>query len=196
MDEIGEITDYIQNKAGFEADLIWGNGADENLGNQISVTVIATGFSTSSIPEMITNQKQPRETHVLTETGKGSGTRITPQAAPTDSGRGTAEKQRSYEFNISSHQQTQSDYDLLYPKTAKEQESPRKESKMKLDFSHMTDDDVDQLEKVPAYIRKQMMANEQSHLKPSDYSNYSVSPDPKKKVIFRENNPYIHKNID
>ena len=53
MDEIGDITDFIQDKAGNEADLIWGNGVDESLGDEISVTVIATGFSTSSIPEMV-----------------------------------------------------------------------------------------------------------------------------------------------
>jgi cell division protein FtsZ len=44
MDEIDEITDYIQNEAGYTAELIWGNGTDESLGNSISVTVIATGF--------------------------------------------------------------------------------------------------------------------------------------------------------
>jgi cell division protein FtsZ len=44
MDEIDEITDYIQNEAGYTAELIWGNGTDERLGNKVSVTVIATGF--------------------------------------------------------------------------------------------------------------------------------------------------------
>jgi cell division protein FtsZ len=47
MDEIDEITDYIQKQAGYTAELIWGNGTDESLGNKVSVTVIATGFSTS-----------------------------------------------------------------------------------------------------------------------------------------------------
>jgi hypothetical protein len=55
---------------------------------------------------------------------------------------------------------------------------------------------VDNLENVPAYIRKQMLANQQGNLKPSDYSKYTVSADPKKKIIFRDNNPYLHKNID
>lgn len=44
MDEISEITDYIQNEAGNTADVIWGNGVDQSLGDQIQVTVIATGF--------------------------------------------------------------------------------------------------------------------------------------------------------
>src|SRR5690554_5195359 len=44
MDEIDEITEYIQAEAGNTADIIWGNGVDESLGNKISVTIIATGF--------------------------------------------------------------------------------------------------------------------------------------------------------
>lgn len=47
MDEVTVITDYIQNKAGMTADLIWGNCIDETLENHISVTIIATGFQTS-----------------------------------------------------------------------------------------------------------------------------------------------------
>ncbi len=44
MDEISDITDYIQDEAGESADIIWGYGKDESLGDQISVTLIATGF--------------------------------------------------------------------------------------------------------------------------------------------------------
>ncbi|KIO76272.1 cell division protein FtsZ [Pedobacter lusitanus] len=47
MDEVAIITDYIQDKAGLTADLIWGNCIDENLGEKISVTIIATGFQTT-----------------------------------------------------------------------------------------------------------------------------------------------------
>jgi len=46
MDEVTEITDYIQEKAGSTAEIIWGNGTDQTLGNKISVTLIATGFFT------------------------------------------------------------------------------------------------------------------------------------------------------
>jgi len=46
MDEIGAITDYIQDEAGLTADIIWGNCVDESLGEKVSVTIIATGFKT------------------------------------------------------------------------------------------------------------------------------------------------------
>ena len=44
MDEIMEITDHIQEAAGQTAEVIWGYGTDENLGEDLCVTVIATGF--------------------------------------------------------------------------------------------------------------------------------------------------------
>jgi cell division protein FtsZ len=47
MDEVSEVTDYIQQAAGSTAEIIWGNGNDETLGDKISVTLIATGFNTS-----------------------------------------------------------------------------------------------------------------------------------------------------
>ena len=46
MDEISEITDYIEEAAGVGADVIWGHGYDESLGDKLSLTIIATGFGT------------------------------------------------------------------------------------------------------------------------------------------------------
>lgn len=46
MDEFGEITDFIQEAAGGTAELITGYGSDPSLGDQVSVTIIATGFKT------------------------------------------------------------------------------------------------------------------------------------------------------
>ena len=52
MDEISDITDYIQDQAGATAEVIWGYGHDAELGEKICVTVIATGFEASAeLPE-------------------------------------------------------------------------------------------------------------------------------------------------
>lgn len=45
MDEIGLINDHIQREAGHTADIIFGVGTDPELGDAISVLVIATGFA-------------------------------------------------------------------------------------------------------------------------------------------------------
>jgi cell division protein FtsZ len=50
MDEINIITDYIQNEAGTNAEVIWGHGLDNSLGDNLNITLIATGFSVASTP--------------------------------------------------------------------------------------------------------------------------------------------------
>ncbi len=57
MDELTEITEYIQDKAGQEAEVIFGHGIDADLGQSIRVTVIATGFASSS-----DNLMEPKKT--------------------------------------------------------------------------------------------------------------------------------------
>ncbi len=44
MDEYGEIMDFVQDAAGQTAEIIKGYGIDETLGDQVRVTIIATGF--------------------------------------------------------------------------------------------------------------------------------------------------------
>lgn len=48
MDELGEITDYIQDAAGMTAEVIKGYGVDLSLGNKVNVTIIATGFNSKA----------------------------------------------------------------------------------------------------------------------------------------------------
>ena len=53
LDEVVEITEYAQSICGSGADVIWGNGVDESLGEDISVTLIATGFDSKRTPHVI-----------------------------------------------------------------------------------------------------------------------------------------------
>ncbi len=56
IDEIGEINDYIQIEAGHGANIIMGVGEDENLGDAIAVTVIATGFHADQQDEIVNTE--------------------------------------------------------------------------------------------------------------------------------------------
>jgi len=59
MDELSEITEYIQEKAGDNAEVIFGQGIDPDLGKAIRVTVIATGFEMDRLAG--TNKKEPEK---------------------------------------------------------------------------------------------------------------------------------------
>ncbi|MFY8137398.1 MAG: cell division protein FtsZ [Flavobacteriales bacterium] len=65
MDEISEITDHIQEQAGMNAEVIWGYGQDPNLGEDICVTVIATGFHAKTVESVLPTQASQPVKHVL-----------------------------------------------------------------------------------------------------------------------------------
>ena len=56
IDEISEINEYIQAEAGNNANIIMGIGEDETLENNISVTIIATGFNAEQQREIVNNE--------------------------------------------------------------------------------------------------------------------------------------------
>lgn len=51
LEETYLITEYIQTRSGNNADIIWGAGTDEALGQDIEVTIIATGFDIDTLPQ-------------------------------------------------------------------------------------------------------------------------------------------------
>jgi cell division protein FtsZ len=61
MDELTTITEYIQQQAGDEAEVIFGHGVDSNLGDRIRVTVIATGFASEGKIAKKTSEKKVHE---------------------------------------------------------------------------------------------------------------------------------------
>ncbi len=64
LDEIGEINDYIQDEAGYDANIIMGVGEDESLEDGIAVTIVATGF-TADQQGTITNTEVKKIVHTL-----------------------------------------------------------------------------------------------------------------------------------
>src|SRR5690625_5071479 len=64
IDEIGEISDHIQNEAGHSANIIMGVGEDENLEKAITITIIATGFNVEQQNEIV-NTESKKIIHLL-----------------------------------------------------------------------------------------------------------------------------------
>ena len=79
MDELGEITDYIQDAAGQTAELIKGYGIDESLGDKVNVTIIATGFNSKMDVGVETFKKPEKVIRKLEEETKPvEPTQVTP----------------------------------------------------------------------------------------------------------------------
>ncbi|HET8860520.1 cell division protein FtsZ [Marivirga sp.] len=128
MDELTEITDYIQERAGDEAEVIFGHGVDQSLGEGLSVTVIATGFDQSGYKENAIPHKEARKVYDL-----DSNKQITlfgneqeeakPKPEPrnepspftfekrnTQESRPPADEERGYSFGFPSKKQEEPDY--------------------------------------------------------------------------------------
>lgn len=71
LDEIGEINDFIQDEAGYDANIIMGIGEDETLEDGISVTVVATGFAADQQGN-ITNTEVKKIVHTLEDEQKAT----------------------------------------------------------------------------------------------------------------------------
>lgn len=71
LDEIGEINDYIQDEAGYDANIIMGIGEDEELGDAIAVTIVATGFAKDQ-QSTITNTEVKKVIHTLEDEQKAT----------------------------------------------------------------------------------------------------------------------------
>ena len=64
IDEIGEISDFIQNEAGHGANIIMGVGDDESLEDAVAITVIATGFNVEQQNDIV-NTESKKVIHIL-----------------------------------------------------------------------------------------------------------------------------------
>ncbi len=78
IDEIGEISDHIQEEAGHSANIIMGVGDEESLEGSISITVIATGFNIEQQNEIV-NTETKKIIHTLEDEQRAEQT-LTPKA--------------------------------------------------------------------------------------------------------------------
>ena len=188
MAEVGLITDIVQNKAGFDADLIWGNGKDETLGKSLSVTIIATGFITGSIQEL---NKEPRVVQEKNQSYEFEVVKnvVTPPAKPVKKEIITA-NQKYIEFDIKEEKrQEEKDFENLYPGTIKERHGFNKKP-AEIDYAALSEEDVDNMENIPAYERRKIRMNDPKYkLKKS---NFSISSDNK----ISDKNTYLHTWVD
>tara|TARA_R110002072_G_scaffold300571_3_gene478333 strand:- start:5285 stop:7219 length:1935 start_codon:yes stop_codon:yes gene_type:complete len=85
IDEIGEISDHIQNEAGHGANIIMGVGEDESLENAISVTVIATGFNAEQQNDIV-NTETKKIIHTLDDEQTAEQVLVSKQKSNIDFG--------------------------------------------------------------------------------------------------------------
>ncbi len=72
LDELEIIQGYVQQQAGNTCDIILGMGHDPNLGENLSVTIIATGFHHTEINADVLVKKEPVPERIVVELGQSN----------------------------------------------------------------------------------------------------------------------------
>jgi cell division protein FtsZ len=216
MDEIGQVTDYIQSCAGEDADLIWGNGIDRSLGDAISVTVIATGFGTNSIPELYIRKKQlDRVSLENQEDGEDlqsshPNSEFEVKEIPKTRKRAASNiiTQREIEFDLSEPYDKSFSPDEMQvrniDKSAEIQRATERVRNLKKTYEKLRDmnmnsqqakSSIDEMENQPAYIRRKFDLDKTEPSKEQKISKYSLK-DNEDSVKLSDNNRYLHENVD
>jgi cell division protein FtsZ len=254
MDEVDEITDYIQNEAGYTADLIWGNGKDESLGDKICVTIIATGFGnndSNAVGTASSEQKIVRKLeddvpsanielqHSAPENTPKEEENMEPFLKNTSQEESPSSKEEQVTFNFDSSSTPEPE---LKPKEttappaqsdkvvfrldeeeapeAKESEAPaptaaktsrsaddeeqlrRSQERIlrlrALSMKMKTSSGISELENEPAYKRRAIELNDTPHSSESEVSRYTLSEseEDKSKIELKDNNSFLHDNVD
>lgn len=205
MDEITEITDFVVSASSKDTTLIWGLGNDESLGEEISVTIIATGFKMNSIPEVYINKKD-KHFVPLREPGRepllrDSSSNVVPRQGAIDFG--VKDRESSEEYLLMENAPDQSGM------SPEEKEKHMAERVRKLKQTHeklkergylagQGNDEIEELENVPAYVRKNIPIDQQKHSADEEVSRYRLTDGDDGEVgpKLKADNGYLHDNVD
>ncbi|OQX97119.1 MAG: cell division protein FtsZ [Bacteroidetes bacterium 4572_128] len=204
MDEVGEITDYVQEHVGDDSLIIWGTGVDEILKDKISVTIVATGFETNIIPELFIGKKKESvmlesESHgknqkkkfslsdiILTDTKKlQKNEEKTKETFVLDDDLNEFEVVKSDEKKTD----TKKNDKFTYKKKYKQTRYPHRKTGYQ--------NNIEDMENVPAYKRKNVKLKDNDELnQDKKFSKYSLGEDNRKSPKIRKDNSYLHDNVD
>ncbi len=218
MDEIFEITEFVQEEAGFGTDLIWGNCYDESLGDRISVTVIATGFENNHTTPVRREPANERIVVSLDDEDRQRNPTPQPEVKKNhlkDIGFDNEEMPRSsktIEFddinesvrrvhrasNYSYQEPYLSDEEIARReadrKRQQEEETKRREQLRGNRVKLSNPQNVIELENEPAYLRRSVKLDDVPHSSDYAYSKWTIGEEDEPR--FREGNSFLHDNVD
>ncbi|MBK6364541.1 MAG: cell division protein FtsZ [Saprospiraceae bacterium] len=219
MDEIGEITDYVQEEAGYGTDLIWGNCNDETLGDKIIITLIATGFEGGNSRKKEINEKA--------QAASRQEARRVPLEKPFSVVIEEDEFEIEFESQVSSNVFEFDDIPASHTssnhysedkeerknqgsttgengqrilseelKAKREADSARREFLRKANSKPLDNPKIiSDLESVPAYTRRNVILDEENKNNASQKSKYSVNMEDDG-TVFISNNSFLYDNVD
>ncbi len=206
MDEIFEITEFVQEEAGYGTDLIWGNCFEEGLGDKLSVTVIATGFEHNDGHKVTLEEKSDDKVVVSLDDDlpkKRNGLYDLGHSEDTENAN-TVEFQ-DLKDSIAKYDNRRYSYDEPYVKSEEKkrleaerqrrmaQEAERRERLRNLTTNLNNPKDIVDLENEPAYVRRRVNLDDVQHSSEVDFSNWSITEGEEPEI---KDNKFLHDNVD
>ncbi|MCA1757827.1 MAG: cell division protein FtsZ [Bacteroidales bacterium] len=204
MDELGEITDYIYEAASDEALIIRGISRDETLADSISVTVIATGFAPSSI-------LKPYQTETKMERVTLDSTARRDEPVPRVSGEPEVievKKRKKVLFDTEEDRLQQKLEFEVIPSGGEKREGERDQGTLRK-LKHMQNmikkegfsekvlqDNIDELEDVPAFVRRNIKLLKPSDSEKQEISKFTLTSDDDDEITLSDDNAYLNNNVD
>ena len=186
MSEIGRINDVVQECAGSNANIIWGNGTDESLDEFISVTVIATGFNADIIPELFVKKDTNTKVYQL------GGDRTVPRSKPEENSiKPESVKQQMLNFEATNPKLKKESVVVDTSNNPVRSGAQAQSSRKSVNYS----DELGELEDVPAFKRKGLNLENDDETANPNVSRYSLSDDDGEGVVLRKNS-YLHDKVD
>jgi cell division protein FtsZ len=212
MDEIGEITDYVNRSISKHALIIWGTCSDESLGDAISVTIIATGFEAHSIPELYI-QKKLKTDKVELEDIKKPKTSFNEEFHVVDKDPASKKEEHGSLFNFGVKQKENGQL-MLFDKEETAQKPDNKAQKIvekvreqRKNYAYIREkginvtsenENIDELENEPAYLRKKIKIDNTTRIsQESKISKFSLEEGEDERFAkLKSNNSYLHDRVD
>ncbi len=196
VDEIGVITDCIIEKVGGSVNTIWGTCTDETLGDMIRITLVATGFEDSSITEFIAPQKVEKtvvslEKELVQSIQEPAEVEIEPVAESVSD----TDEEESNTAIVPLELLDEEEEPAYDPYAEENEQKRRKAERLKaLNYTNISDPGkVDEMEREPAFKRKQLHVQTQIFPERESKSRYTMGGKDNK---LRPNNPYLHDAVD
>ena len=216
MDEIFEITEFVQEEAGYGTDLIWGNCFDESLGDKISVTVIATGFGDKKAAnrnanperEVVHLDEEKRE-----EKRRASMQEITGEEDPVGYGKSDSrtvefEDMEAAKARLKARRRDSGSFTQTYMQEEEDARRDAQRREMELRDQQRRDHlrqrtelpklsnpkVVNDLENQPAYLRRNIQLDNAKPGEEQELSRWTINDNDQQPL--RRNNSFLHDNVD
>ncbi len=204
------------NAASDDALIIRGLSKDENLKEEICVTVIATGFESNSIFQPYRPPKKNKQVELL-----GSKTAIPARMIPEagedvfsvhEKGKKSIitdfeeESQGVIDFSLEHNQEMS---EIRNRRVKENEEGPEKPEATLRKVKHMQNllkreglsnktmkENIDTFEDVPAYVRRNLSLGTPGSGSESKLSKFTLTSEDNDEPVLRENNAYLNDNVD